>query len=133
MRTINTGQDVEDLRRNGTAPAALTEHVTEFFWQLEEELTDDEEAAFRLDQHGPIVLLETGDDLRSLSFVGLSNESDEFLRRAVEFVEKLELGEVQAYRLAAILDNDSLVTVFTVVGTHNEEKEEWLNEQARRN
>lgn len=93
-RTIRTRHDVEDLRREGTAPAALTEHIAGFFRQLEEELTDDEKDTLRLVQHGPIVLLEAGDDLRSLNFAGLSSESGEFLRRAVEFVEKLDFGEV---------------------------------------
>ncbi|GIO32884.1 MULTISPECIES: hypothetical protein [Paenibacillus] len=132
MRTINTRQDVEDLLRDGTAPAALAEHIAEFFRQLEEELADDEEDAFRLDQHGPIVLLEAGDDLRGLNFAGLNSESGDFPRRAVEFVEKLDLVEVQAYRLAAMLDNDFVVTIFTLAGTHDEEAEQWLSEQAQR-
>lgn len=132
MRTINTRQDVEDLLRDCTAPNALSEHIAEFFRQLEEELTADEEDTLRLDQHGPVVLLEAGDDLRSLNFAGLDSEGGEFLRRAVEFVEKLNLGEVQAYRLAAILDNDFVVTIFTLAGTHDEEAEQWLNEQAQR-
>lgn len=129
MRTFNNRQDVEDLRRDGTTSVALTEHIAEFFRLLEEELANDEEDAFRLDQHGPIVLLEAGENLRSLNVAGL-NGAD--LRRAVEFVEPLALGDVQAYRLAAVLDNDFVVTIFTVAGTHNEEEEEWLNEQARR-
>jgi len=132
MRTIYTRQDIEDLRRDGSVPAALTEHITGFFRQLEAELADDEESAFRLDQHGPIVLLEMGDDLRSLNFAGLSCESGEFFRRAVEFVEKLDLGEVQAYRLAAMLDNDFVVTIFTLTGTHDEEVDQWLSEQTQR-
>mgnify|MGYP006899962358 CR=1 FL=1 len=77
MRTINNRQDLEDLFRDGTAPAALAEHISWFFRQLEAELTDDEWDAFRLDQHGPIVLLEEGDDLRSLNFAGLGGDGDE--------------------------------------------------------
>ena len=130
MRTINTRQDIEDLHRDRAAPAALTEHIAAFFRQLEVELADDKEDAFHLNQHGPITLLEAGDDLHSLSVAGLNGDD---LSRAIEFVETLDLDEVQAYRLAAVLDNDFVVTVFTVVGTHNEEEEEWLKEQARRN
>lgn len=130
MRTINTRQDVEDFCRDETASAALAEHIARFFRQLEDELADNEEDTFRLDQHGPIVLLEVGDDLRSQSFAGLGN--DDAPRRAVEFVEKLDLGEVQAYRLAAMLDNDFVVTFFTLAGTHDEEVERWLSEQAHR-
>lgn len=132
MRTINTRQDIEDLSRDGTLPAALTGYVAEFFRQLETELADHEEDAFRLDQHGLIVLLEAGDDLRSLNFAGLRSESGDFIRHAVEFVEKLDLGEVQTYRLAVMLDNDFVVTIFTLAGTHDEEAEQWLSEQAQR-
>lgn len=132
MRAINTRKDVEDLLRDGTASEALSEHVAEFFWQLEAELADNEEAAFWLDQHGPIILLEAGDDLCNLSIAGHGNANGVPLSLAVEFVEKLDLGEVQAYRLAALLDNDFVVTYFTLAGTHNEEVEQWLSEQAQK-
>lgn len=71
-------------------------------------------------------MLEAGDDLRSLNCAGLGSESGKCLRRAVEFVEKLDLSEVQAYRLAAMLDNDFVVTIFTLAGTRDEEAEQWL-------
>lgn len=93
-------------------------------------MADDEEGPFRLDQHDPIILLEAEDDLRNLNFAGLRGDD---LCRTVEFVEKLDLVKVQVYRLAAVLDNDFVVTIFTVAETHNEEEEEWLNEQAERN
>lgn len=130
MRIIKTQQDFGVLRRDGTTPATLVDHIGWFFRQLEAELADDEEDTFRLDQHGPIILLESGDNLHSLEFAELSSHD---LRRTIEFVETLDLGDVQAYRLAAMLDNDFVVTVFTVAGTHNKEEEKWLNEQARRN
>lgn len=44
-------------------------------------------------------------------------------------LKKLNLGEVQAYRPAALPDNDFVVTIFTVAGTHNEEVEQWMSEQ----
>ncbi|MBO9600233.1 MAG: hypothetical protein J7559_20750 [Cohnella sp.] len=133
MITIKTRQDIEDLHPDGNIPILLVENIVEYFRQLEIELADDEECLFRLDQHGPIVLLEAGDDIRSLNLAGLGSESDEVLRSAVEFVEKLDLGEVQAYRLAALLDNDFVVTFFTQAGAHDEEVEQWLKDQAERN
>ncbi|RAV00171.1 hypothetical protein [Paenibacillus sp. YN15] len=132
MITINTPQDIEALHRTLEAYKTLVEHIAEFFQKLEAELADDEEGMLRLDQHWPIVLLEAGDDLRSLNFAGLSSESGVPLPHAVEFVEKLNLGEVQAYRLAALLDNDFVVTFFTLAGTHDEEAEQWLSQQAQR-
>jgi hypothetical protein len=49
MRTINTRQDVEDLRRDGTAPVPLVEHIAKFFRQLKAELAEDEQNTFCLD------------------------------------------------------------------------------------
>lgn len=132
MRTINTCQDVEELRRSDVAPTALVQHIAEFFQQLDAELVDNEVDPLHLDKHWPIILLEVGDDMHSLNLAGLCNESDVPYHRAVEFVEKLNLGEVQAYRLAVLLDNDFVVTFFTLAGTHNEEVEQWLSEQAQR-
>jgi hypothetical protein len=132
MLTIKTRQDIDSLRRGGIMPAALNEHIDGYFRQLEAELSDDEEDTFCLDQHGPIVLLETGDDLRSLIFAGLTDDGCSFYCCTVEYVERLVLGDVQAYKLASLLDNDFLVTFFTQAGVHDEEVEKWLNEQAQR-
>ncbi|GIO12190.1 hypothetical protein J19TS2_17450 [Cohnella xylanilytica] len=132
MRTINTRMDIEDLRQDESAPAVFTEHISEFFRQLEAEMVGNETDSFSLDPNGLIILLEAGDDLRSLNFTELGSESGECLRRAVEFVEKLNLVEVQAYRLEVMLDNDFVVTIFTLAGTHDEEAEQWLSEQAQR-
>lgn len=103
MRTITTRQDIEDLSRARAVPTPLTEHIIVFFRQLEDELADDEEDTFDLDQYGPIVLLEAHDTLSCLSVAGLNG--DDFFR-AIEFVEPLNLDDVQAYRLVAMLDND---------------------------
>ncbi|AHV95431.1 hypothetical protein PSAB_02475 [Paenibacillus sabinae T27] len=94
MRIIKTQQDFGVLRRDGTTPATLVDHIDGYFHQLEGELRDKTEDVFCLDQHGPIVYLEAGDDLRILNFAGLSCNGDELLCRAVEFVEKFDLGEV---------------------------------------
>lgn len=111
MQRINTHQDIVNLRRARVAPIAQTEHIFWFFQQLEAELTNDKEGAFHLDQNGSLILLEAGDNLRSLKVAGLSGDD---LRRVVEFVERIDLGGVQAYRLAAMLYNDFVVTIFTV-------------------
>ena len=55
-------------------------------------MADEEETAFRLDQHRPNALLEAGDDLRRLNFAELSSKNGECLRRVVEFVEKRSAG-----------------------------------------
>lgn len=132
MQTIKTQHDIDKLHHDRSTPAPLVNHIEVYFQQLKAELANDGEASFSLDSHGPIFLLERGDDLSSLNFTGLNDGSSGFLCRAVEFVERLDLGELQAYRFAALLDNDFLVTFFTLAGTHNEEVEQWLIEQAQR-
>lgn len=66
--------------------------------QLKEELENDEEDEIHLGKNGYIILLKASGNLRSLNLAKLSSESGVFLRRAVEFVEKLDLGEVRADR-----------------------------------
>ncbi|TXK75425.1 hypothetical protein [Paenibacillus sp. N3.4] len=130
MRTINTRQDVEDLRRDGTAPTALTKHISEFFQQLEAELADEEEDTFRLDQHGPIVLLEAGDNLYDLECVGLSRENCGLLGSMPEYVETLQLDNMTVYKIVVMYTNDFIMTFFTQQGIHDKEIEQWLIEQA---
>ncbi|WP_280775871.1 hypothetical protein [Paenibacillus sp. PastF-4] len=58
--------------------------------------------------------------------------NDDLLTRSFEFVEIYDLGDIEVYRMVLMLDNDFLVTFFAVVGTLDEEAEQWLNEIAVR-
>lgn len=69
MRTIKIRQDIDSLRRDGTMPAALSEHIDGYFRQLEVALQVDEETTFCLDRQGCIVVLEAGDNVRDLDKV----------------------------------------------------------------
>ena len=95
---------------------------------MENELTNEKDDTFTLDQHGPIIILETGDNLHNLSYAGL--HGDDLFTHVFEFVEICELGDIEAYRIVLMLDNDFLVTFFAVVGTLDEEAEQWLHEIA---
>ncbi|MNJ80252.1 hypothetical protein D3C77_785590 [compost metagenome] len=49
----------------------LIEHIGKFFKKLENELANDQDDTFTLEHHGPIILLEAGDDLQNLNYTGL--------------------------------------------------------------
>ncbi|MMZ66259.1 hypothetical protein D1872_287380 [compost metagenome] len=66
-------------------------------------------------------MLEADDNLHNQNFTGLTDECCNLDYRSVEFVEQFCLGEVKAYRLAVMLDNDYLITFFTLAGVHEEE------------
>lgn len=134
MRIIKSQQDIDILRRAGALPTALLDHVDDYFLQLRDELEDEDRGKFRLNRHGYFVILEAGDNVRDLSNVGLNREDGGLMSSCPEYIELLDVGEgLQAYKVAVLYDNDYMMTFFTQAGAHDEEVEQWLNEQARRN
>ncbi|BFH59470.1 hypothetical protein [Paenibacillus azoreducens] len=85
MRIIKRQQDLVILRRVGALPAALLDQG--YLFQLRDELEDEIESEFCLGSHGYIVVLETGDNVRNLSNVGLNPEDGGILGSHPEYVE----------------------------------------------
>ncbi|MDH6429050.1 MULTISPECIES: hypothetical protein [unclassified Paenibacillus] len=130
MYLIQTKNDISFLTDRFSNSKTLIVYISQYFQHLQSELCNDKDDTFTINQHNPIIVLEPGDDLHNLSYAGLHN--DDLLTRSFEFVEIYDLGDIEVYRMVLMLDNDFLVTFFAVVGTLDEEAEQWLNEIAVR-
>ncbi|MEK3688270.1 hypothetical protein [Paenibacillus sp. FSL R10-2736] len=129
MRFISTQLDITIL----SSCSSLMSHqsfLQNYFNQLREAIGDTQDTLFTLDRHGPIIILEAGDNLFDLSFVGLRREDRGLLGSMPEYVEVYNLGDIQIYKIVVMHTNDYMVTFFTQVGIHDEEVEQWLKEMA---
>lgn len=70
----------------------------------------DEEDTFYLVRHGPIMLLEEGEDLRTPNVAGLNDDRCGLLSHAVEYVVRLNLGEFRRTGIN-LTSNRSMVSI----------------------
>ena len=132
MRVIKTWQDIEILEDAEVLNGDYLKEIKEYFRQLHQALGPDEELeAFRLDwPEGFIVILEEGDNPRGLSTVGLSGLERGIIDSRPEFVERIQLKNINLIKVSVLLDNECMMTYFQEEGIHDGEVEEWLKERA---
>ncbi|KAF6627795.1 hypothetical protein [Paenibacillus polymyxa] len=129
MRIIQTQQDIDSLQHSSLSPSFL-KHIQEYFTQFRNSFHDQDDPYFSLQPSGPIFILEAGDNLHDLTLVGFRREDDGLFGICPEYVELYDLGNTQIYKIAVMNTNDYIITLFTQVGIHHKEAEQWLKEQA---
>ncbi|MEK4459672.1 hypothetical protein [Paenibacillus sp. FSL R10-2748] len=130
MRIIQTQQDIDSLQYSSLPPTFL-KHIQDYFAQLRNSFHDKDDLRFSLQPSGPILILEAGDNLHDLSLVGFRREDDGLFGSCPEYVELYDLGNIQIYKIAVMNTNDYIITLFTQVGIHHKEVEQWLKELAQ--
>jgi len=131
LKIICALDDVKRLRSDARLASDYIRHIASFFQQLREALSDrDEGKEFTLHEHGYIVLLEPGDDVRRLKGLGLDEARGGLLGAWPEFVEIIELETVTIYRLLVLYDNEYGHTFLSIRGQLDPEAEAWLADQA---
>src|SRR5690606_34437171 len=87
MRTIKTEEDLQVLERAQVLPQPLLAYLIREFHRLQQALSDaDHDAPFDLYDHGYMVLLEPGDNVRDLREVGLNRVDRGLLGAMPEYV-----------------------------------------------
>ncbi|WP_419393172.1 hypothetical protein [Cytobacillus praedii] len=119
MKFIQTQNDIELLRVNNDLPLVFINEIEQDFHQLIDEMGIDEEPfSFVLPTHLAIILFEPGDKVLEII--------NEFL---IEYVEWSTVKGVDYYRIAKRNDHDFQL-IYTLVGIHDDEIEQWLREKA---
>ena len=132
MRIIKTKEHLDKLREAQVFPPNFQDHLEQYFLQLHRALGRGEPLEdFKLDyQEGFVAVLEKGDNSRDLSVLGLNPEDDGLMNSMPEFVEANLEATPPYYRIAYLLDNECMMTVFSPIGIHDKEVEKWLAERA---
>ena len=132
MRTIKTEEDLQVLERAQVLPQPLFAYLTREFHRLQQALSDpDDDAPFDLYDHGYMVLLEPGDNVRDLREVGLNRVDRGLLGAMPEYVDRVRLEDgTKLYRIGVLYNNDYMMFFYTIVGSHDDEVEAWLEMEA---
>lgn len=124
MKIIQTLNDVEWLKAENVVPKELIAVIEEDFLTLYEASgQDDELVIFRLPDQEAIVLLEKGDKVL---------ERLELIAMDLEYVERHKIGQIEFYRMAKRIEHEFQL-IYTLVGIHSEDAEQFLQEHAEWN
>lgn len=131
MKIIRTQQDITTLRSTETFPTLLP-HIQACFDHIHSTHNTDGDTISSLDHHGPIILLEPGDNLYDLSFIDLSREDGGLLGCTPEYVQAIELPDQTgtAYMIGVTYNDSYMATFFTMAGSHDKTIEKWLRQKA---
>lgn len=137
MRIIKTKYDLDLLRKHGVVQEEFLNEIESYFKQLHQalgrninnELMDINE--FSLEEHGYVVILEKGDNLRGapMANIGL-NPHGGLMVSFIEYVEKINLDSLTIYKISIMHNNDYMMTLYSQKGSHDREIENFLKEQA---
>jgi hypothetical protein len=120
MKIIQTQNDIEFLRANNEFPLAFINGIEQDFHQLMAEIGLDEKPfSFVLPNRLAIILYEPGDDV----FGVLGNLVQ------LEYIEKVVEEPIEYYRMALRHDHEFQL-MYSLVGIHKPEIEQWLGEYA---
>ncbi|RKQ12141.1 hypothetical protein [Ureibacillus endophyticus] len=121
MRIIQCLSDIEYLRAENKLPMPLIKEIEQDFLGIYE--AENHDNIYLLNYRFPLMqalfVLEKGDDV-------IGRFSDPF---ALEFVEKVEIGEVEYYR-CGLRKGPFIQLYYSLMNSHKAEIEEWLREHA---
>lgn len=123
MKVIRSLNDIEWLKVNNHVPKELVKEIEQDFLNFyEASNTEIDVLSYTLESHEAFLLLEAGDDVLEI----LENPI------MLEFVEKSKDGLIEYYRMAKRIEHEFQL-IYSLVGIHDEETENFLKEQAEWN
>lgn len=130
MRIINTLADITLLEKTNTLPQDYLNLIRQHFKDLMDFNCDGEtEEEFTLEQCGPIIVLEPGDNVKDLSIVGLNSREKGLLGTVPETVEQIDLDGSLIWKVLIVYNDSYVPTFFLRSGAFGEEVEEFLTKE----
>ncbi len=121
MKIIQCIADIEALKAYGKLPIKVIKEIEKDFLDIfEAESNDEYLLEFRLPPWQALFVLEKRD--------GVLAKLEQTLE--LEYVERVEAGEIAYYR-CAIRNDHEFQLYYSVVGSHDQEVEEWLFEKSQ--
>ncbi len=131
MRILQTLADIACLEEYDFYPAGFMACLRELFHSLRAGLTDDDDKKtleeFTLHRYGPLVILEAGDNLADLSFLGLHRAENGLMGAPIESAERNEIDGFFWYELLVVFNNDYAINFFIPdIARLNPQIKTWL-------
>ncbi|RYD02625.1 hypothetical protein N752_25185 [Desulforamulus aquiferis] len=124
MRIIKSLQDITILKTTNALPPEYLELLEKEFLQMVELLGG--LGDYNPNTYGYMVVLESGDNIRDLSVIGLNPEDQGLLGIYPEFIDVFNLTGYSVYKLLVIYSNDYAMTFFSIANQFDEAAEEWI-------
>lgn len=126
MRVIKTLEDIRRLRRDGKTDQLLLAYLENAFHGLHQALELCDPETFSLEPYGPLVILESQDNLHDLRELGLGPAHGGLFGAIPEFVAQMSIGGRVVYRIYLMSDNDYM-TIILVDKDLDKGLEEWVS------
>lgn len=128
MRIIQTLADIKCLGKADVFNDAFIHYLEDLLCKLHQELSVGEPIeTFSLNPHGPIIILEKGDNLMDLSAVGLDSKGGGLTGTVPEFIENINLLDLNMFRALVIYNNSYAVSFFFSSDCLTEQTSDWVN------
>lgn len=124
MRIIKNLEDIFCLRAAKALPPEYLDLLEKDFVEMVELLGGIEE--WNPQAFGYMTVLESGDNLRDMSVVGLNPEDKGLLGTYPEIIDVFNLNGLFIYKILVIYSNDYAVTFYSKIGQFDNEVEAWI-------
>ncbi len=126
MYIIRTVEDIDVFKVKQTISESMANYLKQEVQLLRDSLEPDVPLSrFSLDIHGPIAILESGEE--NLSRLGLP---DSIFRLMPEWVSRKAIGGIMYYVVFVLADNDFMNQIYFPANNLPKSMEKWLSEQA---
>ena len=128
MRVIKRKSDVDLLARvNGISPGLAT-HLKEYLDSLQSQLEEMEPNTYEVAKDvGYIVILEPGDNVMDLDYIGLNPADKGLLGCIPEWIEQATFDGQVYYRICVLLGDSFGLTIYSRKGSLEQEIEQWFH------
>lgn len=132
MIRIKTRNDIEKLEKDRIFSIDYMEEIRTRLRDAYENLKEEGQTIdeLNLEEQGEIIILQKDDDVRNLEEIGLDPDEGGLLGCYPEWVERLQLGDIEVYYLCIVNNNSNAVIIYSEVGIHDEEVERWLADES---
>lgn len=133
MRIIKSIDDVYVMSQAKAISPEFSKHLIKFFDDLQADLDDPEPDVYSIEECGHVIILESGDNVRDLSTIGLNRGDLGLLGCIPEWFEIVILDDIEYYRFLVLYNDAFGVIFYSAVGSHDVEVEQWLEQNLDNN
>lgn len=135
MIIIKTHTDIVEVRNKRQLPETYIDELEQYFKELSESMTGEEDAwrIHNLEEDGPIIVIEKGDDIQDLQIYGIEMETGGLMGTWPEFCNSVTLyegeqGTIELWKLFLLLTNDFMLVFYIEKGIFGPKFDAWASE-----
>ena len=125
MITIYTLEEIKELRN---IPTALKEELLAYFQEIAEGIVGEDWEGYKLEEVGPILIIEDDDTVDVLDEYGLMQGSKNVPQALPEFALKVTIRNVEMMKIIWVCNDSFGLSVYYPVGKFGQEFDDFIGE-----